>query len=132
MAPLLTAFLTDAARRDFVRGRNDCMLFAADWVRTLTGRDPAAACRGVYDTEAGANAIISAAGGPEQIIDDNLRPLGWHRVSGDTARGDIALVAPPGHEPTAGVAVGAKRIALLSHRGLVVWPLPVIAAWRHG
>lgn len=130
MAALLSTFLSAAARRGFARGEHDCMLFAADWVRTLTGKDPAAAFRKLYDSAEQANDIIARAGGAEDIIDECLTPLGWRKVS-PAAAGDVVLVDPPGHaEQAAGVMVDSRRAALLSKRGVVIWPLPIIAAWR--
>jgi hypothetical protein len=132
MASLLSAFLSEAGRRGFARGRNDCMLFAADWVERLTGRDPAAEFRSAYDSAEAANAILQERGGSRAIVASLLQPLGWRRV--DTQRaGDIALVIPPTHtEEIAAVCVDDRRVALLSLRGVVVWPLQPVEVWRHG
>lgn len=133
MATLLSTFLSEASRRGFARGHHDCMLFAADWVRTLSGVDPAAAFREIYGTAEQANVILARAGGAEDMIDACLVPLGWRKTLMARA-GDVVLVAPPGHEElAAGVMVDGRRSALLSKRGLVIWPLPIVAAWRsHG
>ena len=58
MAERLTAFVRASMRREFVWGEFDCILFCTDWVRIVTGVDPAARWRGSYDSEAGAQAII--------------------------------------------------------------------------
>jgi hypothetical protein len=131
MAAILTSFLARAGRRGFAWGQNDCMILVADWAVVLTGRDPAAQYRDLYSNETEAMDIIARAGSPTDLLDQCLLPLGWSRVV-TTIAGDIALVQPPGHsEEAAGVCVGGGRVALLSKRGLVVWPMPILTGWRH-
>lgn len=54
----LADFLSIAASRGFVWGEHDCMMFAADWARTLTGKDPAQGWRGSYSNQLEAAEII--------------------------------------------------------------------------
>jgi hypothetical protein len=132
MAARLAEFLSTAAARGFAWGQHDCMLFAADWARELTGRDPAMAFRGGYETEDEAREIVQEFGGAEALIRSALG-VGWREVCGDRRAGDIVLADPPGHgEPIAGIAADARRSALLTRRGLVVSSVPVLRAWRHG
>lgn len=56
----------------FVWGQNDCCLFVADWIRARTGRDLASDFRGRYCDEAGASAVLSAAGGIERLFDERI------------------------------------------------------------
>lgn len=129
----LAEFLSAAAARGFCWGTHDCMLFAADWARELTGADPAVAWRGSYDSQSGALAILTAEGGHISIMAQGLQPHGWRRVATEeTEPGDIVLAEPVRHPVAAGIAVARARIALLTRRGLVVGPIPVTAAWRHG
>jgi uncharacterized protein DUF6950 len=126
----LAAFLSRAAARGFCWGEHDCMLFAADWARELTGEDPAAPWRGAYSDEAGAKTILSAAGGMTAIMSGALR--GWRKVR-DEAAGDIVVASVPHHDaPLAGVATYGGRVALATRRGLVVARVPVMLGWRHG
>lgn len=64
-------------------------------------------------------------------MDRALKPCGWELIDVRTAdTGDIVLAHAPRHqEYAAGVCVSGKT-ALLTKRGLVLWPLPFIAAWR--
>lgn len=75
--------------RPFEWGRNDCALFAADWVRKCTGTDHAKGWRGKYSTEKGAKIKLTRAGfaSVEAIADSCLasRPLGF------ASRGDVVL-----------------------------------------
>jgi hypothetical protein len=133
MAARLAAFLSQAAARGFVWGAHDCMLFAADWARDLTGRDPAARWRGTYADEAAAREIMRGAGGPVALVQDALEACGWGRaVQPGEAAGDIVLCVPPHHgEPMAGIVTPSGRTALLTRTGLVLWPVPAMWAWHH-
>jgi hypothetical protein len=110
------------------------MLFAADWARELTGRDPAAPFRGTYADEAGAMAIVTRAGGWVPLVQDALDGCGWERVLDPSEQeGDVILGVPPHHGvPVACIATTGGRAALLTRHGLVVWPVPRMWAWRHG
>ncbi len=123
----LPGFLAAATRRRFVRGEHDCALFLADWVRTLTGTDPAAAWRGTYRNSAEATALMAANGGLVAMVDAAL--AGWTRTTAPIA-GDVAVAQPAGHdELAAGVVVKPGKVALLTVRGLVIGPMPLLAAW---
>lgn len=133
MAAGLSAFLAQAAARGFVWGEHDCMLFAADWAREVTGLDPAVHYRFAYRSADSAREIVMAAGGAEALLDAAAASIGWRKIDGPRQAGDIALVAPPLHpDLTTAVCVSARNVALLTQRGLLMWAVPVIAAWRHG
>lgn len=59
----LTEFLRSAFAEPFRYGAWDCALTPANWILRLTGRDPAAALRGRYDTALGWRRIAARAGG---------------------------------------------------------------------
>ena len=127
----LAEFLSAAGRKGFAWGRCDCMLFVADWAMHFTGRDPGAPWRGVCATEAEAMAVVDEAGGMLPLLASCIEPMGWRRVENPSA-GDIVLVSVFKH-PTPVSGVWTKNgAALLTKRGLVIYPLPVIAAWCHG
>lgn len=139
MTARLASFLAAALARPFARGRHDCCTFVADWAHETTGRDPAAHLRGTYHDDAGALALIAAAGGTAAIVGGALERQGWQRVAEPSA-GDIAVVAvptPAGTEDVAAVCTRAAengrraRFALVTARGLVVAPAACSAAWRH-
>lgn len=93
----LDAFTQSAAEQEFVWGTYDCCLFAADWLRILTGVDPAQRLRGTYSSAEETEIFIAEAGGIEALIDDAMRDfLGV--VSSEPSfcrRGDICLVDTP-------------------------------------
>lgn len=62
--PERLAALVEARRHaPFAWGRQDCVAFAADAAIAVTGRDPLAAWRGRYGSEAEADAILADHGG---------------------------------------------------------------------
>lgn len=127
----LAAFLSEAGRNGFAWGRCDCMLFVADWAKCLTGKDPGADWRGVCATEAEAMAVVEDAGGMLPLLASCIEPFGWRRQD-VPIEGSIVLVSVPRHAtPISGVWT-RKGAALLTKRGLCVFPLPAIAAWSHG
>lgn len=132
---LLRRYLSHAAQRGFAWGEQDCILFAAGWAREVCGRDPAAAWRGQYRNEQSGMACLERAGGMATAIHAALTDCGWRRVHTEKIRhGDIVLADLPAHDApqAAGIAVGRGRIALLTRRGLVVAPVTITRAWRHG
>lgn len=100
------AFIADKRDRPFVWGKQDCCLFAADWVRLVTKVDPAQALRGKYRTELGAKRALKRAGfnAIEDIANDRL---GQSLAPLQLTRGDIALVMNHVDEPTLGIVWGA-------------------------
>ena len=132
MASLLSAYISAAGRRGFIWGEHDCIVFGANWVEHLTGRDPIAAYRGRYATEEEARALLEAAGGAAMAINEELSANGWTFVQGEELKaGDVALALVPGHkEAVVSIAVSRSKLAFLTARGILIWPGDVIAAWR--
>lgn len=126
----LAAHLSEATRRRFRRGTHDCGTFAADWVRRVSGVDPAAPLRGLYSTPVEADRIIADAGGYAPLIDRLLAGSGWRRAASPPRTGDLVLGLCAGHpEAALGICSGAGRVAFLTPRGLVIAPATIEAAW---
>jgi hypothetical protein len=109
---------------EFVWGKHDCALWAADWVCKATGNDFGADWRGQYATEDEAQELMQARGfsGPEGIADAHLEPVPVALAH----RGDIML------HPTGalGICAGAYSY-FLTGRGLTRIPtLLCKRAWR--
>ncbi len=102
---LIREFLARQSAVPFLWGRSDCCLFAADYVRAVTGRDPGEHLRGQYSDEDGAVATLDENGGLEGVMDLSE----WARVNAPE-EGDIAIVkyAPLGREE---VLLPAIRVA---------------------
>ncbi len=87
---ILYEFLDSRRMMPFEWGRNDCAMFAADWVMIATGHDPAAEWRGTY----------SDASIMRQMKGNRLAKLVSDKFDEcavmEAHRGDIGLVAPSG------------------------------------
>jgi hypothetical protein len=139
VAAVLSRYLAEAAARGFVWGEHDCMLFAADWVREVSGVDPAARWRGKYNSQWQAEALLATQGGMGEAMAQALSACNWSTVSVVALEaGDVVLAAPRegvvAARHVAGIAVDQRKVALLTQRGkreLVVAPVPVLRAWRY-
>jgi len=120
---ILNALLARAARDSFEWGRFDCVLFAADTVKALTGVDLAADFRGRYSTALEARRLIDRLGGDlEEIVNERL-PMQYKAFAG---RGDIALIQSDAG-PALGVVTGLQ-CAIPTKTGLALFD--VSTAWR--
>jgi hypothetical protein len=109
----------------FEWGVNDCCLFAADAVRAMTGRDPAADARG-YTTERQAARVLKQLGGLEALASTRA---GGEEVPPAMARvGDVVLGKMD--RECLGVCTGETWHAP-SAAGLVAAPMSAaLKAWR--
>lgn len=129
----LGRFIADRLGTSFAWGERDCCLFAADWVRTCTGEDPAQGLRGAYSDEAGALGVIRRSGGFCRFVSLHLcQPM--MREPLRASRGDLAAVAGESEDmPALGVVLGSRLAVLTPRAGLVQLPVTgIIAAWRIG
>jgi hypothetical protein len=133
--PGLDAYVGDEGARPFVWGRRDCILFAAGWVQARTGRDPAAAWRGRYDTGFRAHHLLAQAGGITAAISREMAALGFALTS-DPLPGDVGLVSVPTavrgdrvRTETGGAIRVGRLWAVKGRRGLAGADFPCLAAW---
>lgn len=128
---ILTATLRDWRRSRFAWGSTDCMLSAADYAGTLNRTDPGAEYRGRYDDEAGAKALVEAAGGGCAILGAALTKAGFKRVQ-QPERGDV-VCAQFGDEQVGGICLGDRCVFRTSHRGVLELRtslIKILGAWR--
>jgi hypothetical protein len=117
----LAELVEERRQAPFAWGSQDCCLFAADAVVAVTGGDPAAAWRGKYRTEAGAERLLGALG-LEGTVAQALADFGLQECPPAFAqRGDLAIVAS-GNLPTVGVVLG-DAVAAPGPDGLAFVPL---------
>lgn len=124
----LSAFV--AARRGvaFAWGENDCVLFAADAVLAITGRDLALSVRGSYASAGGALRTLEPLGGLEAAATSVLgAPL-----AGCLARvGDVCLLQMNAR-PALGICNGTSVLGPGMH-GIEHGPLSAaLRCWRVG
>jgi len=93
----LASFLKDYAGREFSHGVADCAIMVADWIRSETGRDPAADLRGRYSRERDWRRIVDEAGGMVALYDVLAMSVGLRHESVAKV-GDIAVVVADGQQ----------------------------------
>ena len=122
MAAAIDDYLTAATRLPWIWGTSDCTIWVADWcVRHFT-HDPAAAFRGMYDDEAGAEKLIAA--GLVRTIAPWMVPL---RITCAPVAGDVGIIDIRGRE-VAAIWAG-RRWAFRTPRGLGEVPARAIISW---
>lgn len=99
----MTAFLSTAEETETEYGVADCSLFPADWIKVLTGIDPAQTWRGRYSDEEGAFAFVRECGGLIPTF-ATAAALAGLRVTRQPKAGAVGVVHHPG---VRGRAVGA-------------------------
>ena len=111
---ILDAFLAERQARPFSWSANNCALFAADWVRELTGWDPAAELRPKIHGPLSAMRIVRQAGGVTVLVDEACAAQGWPSVPVTYARRGDLVVTVTDNGPAVGISVG--------HGGVFVGP----------
>jgi len=127
---LLPPFLAEKKDMPFDWQYNNCCFFASDWLRILTGIDPATDLRAEITDLASAKKALLARGGVEQICEDRCAANDWPEVAPNFAqRGDIATVDTP-HGPAIGVVFG-RNVAFAGKLGVEFIPISQTRrAWR--
>lgn len=112
----------------FARGANDCDAIMADYVEMLTGKDPMADWRDLYDDDAGAIAFIEAAGGNCALVERGMRSIGIEPKPGAEARrGDVVVVDFRGDEVTS--LFLDPFVAFKTLKGWRRTKAPIMKAW---
>jgi hypothetical protein len=119
------------ARRDmpFAWGSNDCLMFAADAVKEITGIDLALRWRGTYSTEEEAATILAGYGGVSGLISLALGHNGTRNVM-TAKRGDVAMIKTDQGEMAAIVDDSGARIAVPMSDKMTIVRFPLEKAWR--
>ena len=96
---LLINYAADAGRRAFRPGRHDCALFAAGWVKRVTGQDFARGWRSTYRSLKRGQQLLTEAGFADHVayaathlpeIPPAFAQVGDLAVLGDQAFGIVA------------------------------------------
>lgn len=124
----LAEALNEAKNKPFAWGSHDCVLFAADVVKAITGKDYAAEHRGTYNSARGAYQFLqkhspdkAASGLVDQFFD--RIPVKF------AGRGDVLAIQTK-HGPALGICAGMFGFFVLD-TGLVRYPLNICSlAWR--
>lgn len=122
----LAEFVEARRERAFSWGESDCCLFVCDAIEAMTGTDPGARWRGLYQTEKGARRILRDNGGVAGLA---TLILGQPVASALAGRGDVVLIDTPGGEALA-LCTGAN-IAAQGIGGIEFYPaVAAKAAWK--
>jgi len=126
----LRLFLETHEKTPFDWATHNCCLFAADWVHTLTGIDPAKKYRGQVKTEEEAGAFLAKKGGILGLIKRTATAHGWAEVPRHYAqRGDLILFDGP-RGPALGICTG-PTFAAAGPEGLTHTDMThALRAWR--
>jgi len=118
----------DRRHEPFRWGTNDCLLWAADCVETVTGRDLAAEFRATYNTALGAKRILNSYGGVTGLIGRQLGDVSIHPNL--ASRGDVVTHVDARGQICAGVCLGHAH-AFISEKGMIFIGVDLIErAWR--
>lgn len=126
---MLRDFLRGCADKRCVLGQHDCGLFLADWIKAVTGNDPAAAVRGRYASDDELAALAGPLGLP-RLFDRLLTAGGLSRTKEPTL-GDVAIVTLAGSSPR-GAIRSAAGFVLVAPQGIsraAVDTVRIVMAW---
>lgn len=122
----LEKLVQERQRARFTWGEHDCSMWACDAVQAVTGRDPAADLRGLYASEAEANALIEAGGGLGAMA---CARFGAEIAPALAAAGDIGLISTPRGDALV-VCVGGHWLAAAPFGLTVIPAASVLRTWR--
>ena len=113
--------------KKFVWGEHDCVLWASNAVKALTGHDPAESFRGSYNSALGAARVLKEHGGMEAIV---TKQLEREAVSPAFANvGDVLLVMQEG-QPMLAVCNGETMLAPGLNCLVSLPTLSAVKAWK--
>lgn len=131
----LSEFLAQSARRDFVWGEFDCLLWLAAWAMQRGHPDLGAPWRGRYATALGCRRLVKREGGMLAISRTGATGAGLAAVpAGEAYPGDIGVGALGsstwGDEPTGLLKTRIGWAALKAGGGLWIGPATALGVWR--
>lgn len=138
----LDTYLRETASKPFAWGSNDCCLFAANGIESMTGVDIADDFRGKYTDQASAFALIKTVTGGATVADaaaycaTKHGLVEWVTAAGKplplmAKRGDLVVVANAGSLIAGIVDLSGRYVAAMSETGIVRLPLSAIQrAWN--
>ena len=128
----LAEYLDQCCRRRWKWGVHDCTLFAADWVRTVTGVDPAAGWRGTYGSADECRDRLAMAGGLDAVVSRAMSGAGFIETRAPSC-GDVGLIIAPTAADSMGMISAIRQHDLWVARGLrgiMAARFDVVKAWR--
>lgn len=142
--PRLVDFIAANVARPYKYGQHDCLLFAANAVKAVTGKDHGRGHRGKYKNAASASRYLRGLGfgSPEELLDSlfDEKPVGFAQRGDLVLAGDgIAAVCmgafalSVGQDPSASSGQAPSTSSGQARDGLVSIPRSDwVKAWRVG
>ena len=118
----LDDFLVRERGRRWSWSHTNCALWVADWIRDVSGIDPAAGMRGRADSPESWKALLAAEGGFVPIIGHAMDCCGFERTQSPD-RGDVAIVSVPIAMCDRMPVVGTVAAICAAHGFRSAWPL---------
>ena len=120
----LSEFLHASLSQSFEWGHRDCALWASDWIKAKTGKDPGAPLRGQYSTKEECERITVPYGGVMACVCELMKDF---PVTKTPQEGDIGVIRTP---VGPSVAVMTPRgWAWKSERGIAIVQASHVIAW---
>tara|TARA_R100001086_G_scaffold248804_1_gene186619 strand:+ start:937 stop:1386 length:450 start_codon:yes stop_codon:yes gene_type:complete len=129
---LLIEYIQKAGRDPFQYGTNDCALFASNWVRKITGSDPAYKFRDQYTNEMGSYMALKKYGTGR--LDTTFDEYFERGIVRNARRGDICSHVPDGDRDLMVMGIIADGNGVfLSEQGLTTLPvIHIKEVWKVG
>jgi len=128
----LAAFISALATHPMVWGQSDCVMMAADWIRSRGHPDPAEPYRGRYKTELGCARLLTKAGGVLAIMQSGAARIGLQITDapqvGDV--GCIMVITPSGRSSEAGALCDGRLWVTMGRAGILAASVAPLRAWR--
>lgn len=125
----LEEFLLDRKSVPFAWGSNDCALFAADAILSMTGTDLASEFRGKYSTQLGAMKLITqVVPGGSTLEDAAAHCTSVHGLTEYThplmaKRGDLVVVDNAGANIAGVIHLNGTQAVSVSEDGILLLPI---------
>lgn len=121
-------FLLDRAHAPFAWGKNDCALFSADAVQSITGVDIAAEFRGKYADKDSALALIKRICNGSTVADAAAHCAARHGLAEHKSpllakRGDLVIVNDGGNPISGVIHLNGRHVVVMAEAG---WKLTSI------
>lgn len=130
MEETLASFLAAHDAKPWKPGTVDCCLALASWAIWLGHRDPAPHLRGIYDSEDGFRAIISAAGGVVPVVARCADRIGGKIVTAPKAGAIGVIGSPHVHDRQFGAIFDGSRWRVRFIKGFGQMAARPLAIWE--
>ena len=124
---IASKYIDEAITAKFEWGQKDCVLFACDLAKMITGKDPAEKIRGKYHSKKTALSLIKKEPiAPEIVMNDYFERI----HIGFAQRADIVFRRNDDGGFNFGIVWDGKAVFLAENQGIVFEKLEGLIVWR--